>query len=95
MNAIAYAVQLLSVLPSLVQAGKDIQSTIAMGTARLSSMQAEQRDPTQNDWDELNLHIRTLRGELHEGETGAPDFAPAAPRVDSVLGDAAHPNSDS
>ena len=79
-GTIAYVVQLLGVLPALAQAGRDIASLIANTTARLSSMQAENRDPTQNEWDELNLHIRTLRGELHAGEALPPGSElPAAP----------------
>lgn len=64
-TTIAYAVQLLSSLPALIQAGRDVVGVVQNGTAKLQTMQAEGRDPTQAEWDELDADIKRLQGELH------------------------------
>ena len=61
------ALQLLQTLPSLIQAGADIQALLARWNARLADMAASGRKPTDAEWDELNAEIDTLRGQLHQG----------------------------
>lgn len=65
LTAIAYAMQLLTSLPQLIQAGTDAMSLINHGREKLSEMQTAGRDPTQEEWDELNAKIKALQDELH------------------------------
>lgn len=65
MNALAYAVQLLGALPALLAAGKQINDLLVQGHATLERMQAEGRDPTPAEWDDLNDAIAVLRQDLH------------------------------
>lgn len=64
-TALLYATQILGLLPALMSAGKDIATFIANSNAALKAMQAEDRDPTPAEWDQLNEHIRMLQAELH------------------------------
>ena len=64
-TALAYATQILSMLPALLLAGKNVSELIKNGNAALTSMQAENRDPTPGEWDDLNAQIDALRAELH------------------------------
>lgn len=65
MPALAFALQALQVLPGLVSAGVDIAHLVNQTTTALGKMQAEKRDPTQEEWDALNEQIAGLRKELH------------------------------
>jgi hypothetical protein len=65
MSALAYALQLLTALPQLIQAGADVMDMITEAQERLQNMQDEGRDPTPGEWDDLNARIDDLRGELH------------------------------
>lgn len=66
MPALAFAVQLLTALPGLLKAGIDVTTLITESTASLGKMQAENRDPTDQEWLELNQRIDQLRQELHK-----------------------------
>ena len=48
--ALAFALQALSLLPSLIQAGAEIVALIQSTTAALEAMHAEGRDPTDTEW---------------------------------------------
>lgn len=65
MTAIAFAIQAFQVLPGLIAAGKDISVIVKESTDALRAMQAENRDPTQQEWDLLNARIAELRTDLH------------------------------
>lgn len=65
LGALPYAVQLLSSLPGLIKAGMDVTALIQDSTAKLHDMQANGRDPTQAEWDELDAKIKALQAELH------------------------------
>jgi gas vesicle protein len=65
MQALLYATQLLGILPGLLDAGKDVADLIKSGNAALKRMQEDNRDPTKEEWDELNAEIRKLQEELH------------------------------
>jgi hypothetical protein len=65
MGAAAYALSLLTELPSLIASGKQVVDLIQTGTTALKSMQAENRDPTPAEWDSLNAQIKALQEELH------------------------------
>ena len=65
MSQIAFALQLLNVLPGLVNAGINVATLIQDSRAALQKMQDENRDPTPEEWDALNQKIRDLRQALH------------------------------
>jgi len=65
LTAIAYALQLLQAIPTLLAAGRDVAAMIEQGSTALKAMQAEGRDPTPEEWDALNATIAALRAELH------------------------------
>ncbi len=66
MGAAAYALSLLTELPSLIASGKQVVDLIQTGTTALKAMQADNRDPTPAEWDALNAQIDALREELHK-----------------------------
>lgn len=63
--AIAYALQLLAALPSLIEAGVNVRNMIEKGRERIAAMQAEGRDPTDEEWAELNAEIEALNRRLN------------------------------
>ena len=69
MTALAYALHILTALPGLIQAGVEVHGIVTKYRDRLAEMQAEGRDPTPHEWDELNAEIDRLRGELHAANT--------------------------
>ena len=62
------AVTILLQILALVQAGVDIATAAGPLYAKLKAIQDEGRDPTDQEWADLNAEIDRLRGELH-----APD----------------------
>lgn len=65
MTALAYAIQLLSALPSLIKAGMDVTTLIQGSTAKIQAMNTENRAPTDAEWAELDAQIKALQAELH------------------------------
>jgi hypothetical protein len=65
MNAVAYALQVLTALPQLIAAGAEITNTVTIARDRLQAMKDESREPTADEWTELNGEIERLRGQLH------------------------------
>lgn len=55
MGAAAYALQLLSMMPSVIAAGQSLMTIINQGQTALSNMIAEKRDPTPEEWAALNV----------------------------------------
>ena len=64
-TAIAYALELLTSLPGLINAGAQVVDLIQNGQAKLKAFDAEKRDPTDSEWKELNDSIAAKRKELH------------------------------
>ena len=62
MQAIAYALQLLNMLPQLIGSGQSIMGLINSGTSALQNMTAEKRDPTTEEWATLDA----VRDSLHK-----------------------------
>lgn len=52
--ALAFALQALTMLPSLMQAGMEVMTLIQNTTTALRAMQAEGRDPTDAEWAALH-----------------------------------------
>ena len=65
-TAIAYALELLTSLPGLINAGAQVVDLIQNGQAKLKAFDAEKRDPTPEEWSDLNASIAAKRKELHE-----------------------------
>lgn len=59
------ALQLLQSLPALIAAGDEVKGLIEDQTAKLKDMADTGRDPTPQEWDELNAQIDNLRASLH------------------------------
>lgn len=57
-------VTLLNLL-ALLQAGMNVSAAAGQMYARMQAIQAEGRDPTDDEWAELNAHIAALRTQLH------------------------------
>lgn len=70
MTALAYALQLLTALPGLIAAGVEVTQTIERARDKIALFKIEGRDPTPEEWDELDAEVKRLRGELHAGESG-------------------------
>jgi len=64
-TALAYAIQALTLIPSLIKTGADILTFVQETETALKKMQAESRDPTAAEWDALNAKIAELRKALH------------------------------
>lgn len=64
-TALAFAMQLLESLPALIDAGVKVKDLLANGNAKLQIFAAEGRDPTPEEWDDLNASIDAKRKELH------------------------------
>lgn len=61
----AYVLQLLAVLPQLISSGRDVIGLVQHATETARRMHDEKRDPTPQEWDELNARIGALQTELH------------------------------
>lgn len=65
MNALDFAIKLFGELPGLISAGANVVSLITTYRDKLAEMSAQNRAPTQQEWDELNQRITDLRKQLH------------------------------
>ncbi len=63
MNALAFAIQALTSIPMLIGAGIDVVDMVNKTTDDLNRMQNENRDPTAEEWDDLNKTIEALRAQ--------------------------------
>lgn len=64
-SAVALALQVFSILPSLIEAGLEVKELIETTQAALQKMQDEKRDPTPEEWNAINNKIEALRAQLH------------------------------
>lgn len=58
MGALAIAMTVMSELPAMIAAGRDILALVTQTSAVLKAAQDEGRDPTAAEWDALNSIIR-------------------------------------
>jgi hypothetical protein len=56
-NALAFAVAALQAAPAIVAAGLDLATYVEQQTGLISTMQAEDRDPTATEWAALRQTI--------------------------------------
>jgi len=64
-TTLAYLLQLVAALPSLIQGGIDTYELVQNGVSKVKLMVAENRNPTDEEWEELNTSIASKRAELH------------------------------
>lgn len=62
---IQFALQVLQSLPALIEAGHNVSTLLKSSAAALRQMGEEKRDPTDDEWADLNTVIDGLRSELH------------------------------
>lgn len=70
-NVLIYALQVLNILPQLLQAGKDIGGILETANTALKAMQENGRDPSAEEWAALNAQIDMLRKDLHSPKSAA------------------------
>ena len=58
MGALAIAMTVMTELPAMIAAGRDIMALVTQTNAVLKAAQAEGRDPTAAEWDALNAIIK-------------------------------------
>lgn len=64
-SIIAYALQALEAIPTLISTGQSVVSLVEHSTSVIKTAQAENRDPTDQEWSDLNALIDSLRTQLH------------------------------
>lgn len=64
-SSITLAITLLDALPGLILASTEVLSLISSTSATLSKMQAENRDPTDEEWSALHSIIATLTARIN------------------------------
>ena len=64
-QALMYAMQVLQALPTLIATGQSVVTLVEQTNQRLAAMQAENRNPTPQEWADPNATIAALRTELH------------------------------
>ena len=62
------ALQLLNAIPALIAAGANITTLVQQHAAKLKEMVDAGRDPTAEEWDDMNRQVDALRGQLHRGD---------------------------
>ncbi len=60
---LAYAMEVLNVLPGLISAGTDVYDLVEQTNADLKAMQATGTEPTDAQWDALHSIIDDLRAQ--------------------------------
>jgi len=65
-TAIDYTLEVLTLLPALVQTGIAVESILETTAGVLRAAQTEGRDPTTQEWDDLNAVVQGLRTALDE-----------------------------
>lgn len=76
MNAVLTLVlQFLDALPLLLAGYEDVKAAAAALSAQIKTMQAEDRDPTDEEWSALDAQVATLMSTID----GAQD--PAQPQL--------------
>lgn len=66
MAALGFAIQILDLLPLVVQGVTGAIDVFNKGTEAVKHMRDENRDPTEEEWKELNDATQALRNQLHQ-----------------------------
>lgn len=64
-DILAFLVKAMETIPGLFSAGMDIAAFVQKTTGQVQDMQANNRAPTQQEWDELDAQAKSLQGRLH------------------------------
>ncbi|CAB4145071.1 hypothetical protein UFOVP1053_35 [uncultured Caudovirales phage] len=62
---LGYVLQAIQIIPDLIAAGQSVSALIAQTSASLRKMQAENRDPSAEEWAAQAQVINDLRSKLH------------------------------
>ena len=62
-----YAIQALEAIPQLLAAGQSVVTLVDQTTTNLKAMQAQNRDPSAEEWAAQAKVISDLRAILHAG----------------------------
>lgn len=62
---LAFLLKAFEALPGLISAGVNIAAFVSETKTKVDDMQANDRAPTQQEWDDLNQKIADLRNRLH------------------------------
>jgi hypothetical protein len=81
---VPFALQLLSALPGLFAQGAQALALIEAHTAALKAMVAENRSPTQAEWDALNSVLGGLEAQLDAPDEPVAPAEPVAPVAEPV-----------
>lgn len=65
MGALTLAITALETLPTLISASEQVLALISSTTSALKAMQAENRDPTDAEWQAMHDQIAAIRAQLH------------------------------
>lgn len=65
MGSLTLAITLLEALPALITASEQVLAMLNATTASLKAMQAENRDPTDAEWQAMHDQIAVIRAQLH------------------------------
>lgn len=63
-----FAMQLFNLVPMITQGIQGAQEALEWGVGRIKDMQSSGRDPTAEEWDELNSRTAGLRTALHSDD---------------------------
>ena len=64
-DILAFVLKAFGSLPGLISAGVNIAAFVQETKTKVDDMQANDRAPTQQEWDDLNERIDNLRNRLH------------------------------
>ncbi len=60
-----YALQALNAIPTLIATGQNVMGMVNRTTVAMQNMQAENRNPTDQEWADLHKDIDAMRNQLH------------------------------
>ena len=64
----AFVLLILQIIPLLLATSRDVIGFVTETEQMIRKMQAENRDPNDDEWAKLNDLVAGLRKELHAGE---------------------------
>lgn len=68
-GALAFASQIFDLLPAIISGVSQAKEFIEWGRDKIKTFTTEDRNPTDEEWAELNAKTEELRSKLHSDET--------------------------
>lgn len=65
LSALAFAMKVIDLAPAAIAAVAGAKDAFDWGAQQVRAMVAENRDPTEAEWAELNARTEALRAKLH------------------------------